>query len=86
MFQPDFVAETFASGTETGGSDASGRALRYLEWRWVPESGHEVYVSDMAYVLRDESGAFEVLHDRHLMGLFSRTVWLELIALPASSR
>jgi hypothetical protein len=52
----------------------------------VPESGHEVHVSDMAYVLRDENGAFEVLHDRHLMGLFSRTVWLELIALPASSR
>jgi len=33
MFQPDFVAETFASGTENGGSDVSGRALRYLEWR-----------------------------------------------------
>ena len=34
----------------------------------------------MAYLLRDESGALEVYHDRHVMGLFSRGVWLELIA------
>jgi SAM-dependent methyltransferase len=83
MFQPDFVAETFEPGTETGGSDASGRGLRglrYLEWRWVPDASHETYVTDMAYVLRDESGSVEVIHDRHLMGLFPRAVWLELIA------
>jgi trans-aconitate methyltransferase len=80
MFQPDFVAETFKPGTETGGSDAGGRALRYLEWRWVPESSHETYLTDMAYLLRDDSGAIEVIHDRHVMGLFSRAVWLELMA------
>jgi trans-aconitate methyltransferase len=77
MFQPDFVAETFEAGTETGGSDAGGRGLRYLEWRWVPESSHETYVTDMAYLLRDACGAVEVLHDRHVMGLFPRAVWLE---------
>jgi SAM-dependent methyltransferase len=80
LFQPDFVAETFEPGTETGGSDAGGRGLRYLEWRWVSESNPETYVTDMAYLLRDESGAVEVIHDRHLMGLFSRALWLELIA------
>ena len=80
MFQPDFVAETFTPGTETGGSDANGRGLRYLEWRWVPEASHETYVNDMAYLLRDERGAVDVLHDRHVMGLFARAVWLELIA------
>ena len=41
---------------------------------------HEAYVTDMAYLLRHESGAVEVLNDRHVMGLFSRVVWLELIA------
>ncbi len=80
MFQPDFVSESFEPGIETGGSDANGRGLRYLEWRWVPESSHETYVTDMAYLLRDESGAAEVFHDRHVMGLFPRAVWLELIA------
>lgn len=80
LFQPDFVAETFEPGTETGGSDAGGRGLRYLEWRWVPGSASEQYLTAMAYLLRDESGAVEVHHDLHVMGLFSRAVWLALIA------
>jgi len=62
------------------GSDGDGRALRYLEWRWIPDSRTDMYMTDMAYLLRDENGAVEVIHDRHLMGLFPRTVWLELIA------
>ncbi len=80
MFQPDFVSETFEPGTETGGSDAGGRALRYLEWWWAPDSMNDNYVTDMAYLLRDESGAVEVIHDRHVMGLFPRDAWLELIS------
>lgn len=80
MFQPDFVSETFEPGTETGGSDGNGRALRYLEWRWVPDSRTDMYVTDMAYLLRDVNGAVEVVHDRHLMGLFPRALWLELIS------
>lgn len=80
MFQPDFVAETFEPGTETGGSDGNERGLRYLEWRWIPESKTDTYVIDMAYLLRDLNGDVKVIHDRHLMGLFPRTVWLELIS------
>jgi trans-aconitate methyltransferase len=80
LFQPDFVRETFKPGTETGGSEAGGRALRYLEWRWTPESDAGPYVTDMAYMLRDETGAVEVVYERHTMGLFSRAAWLELIA------
>jgi hypothetical protein len=34
----------------------------------------------MAYLLRDETGAVEVVHDRDTMGLHSRAVWLEFIA------
>ena len=79
MFQPDFVTETFEPGTETGGSDDGARGLRYLEWRWLPGSSHETYVTDMAYLVRDENGVAEVFHDRHVMGLFPRAVWLELI-------
>lgn len=80
MFQPDFVTETFQPGCESGGSDGNGRGLRYLEWRWMLDSMVEGYVTDMAYLLRDESGSVKVVHDRHVMGLFPRTVWLELIA------
>lgn len=80
MFQPDFVSETFRPSTETGGSDGNGRGLRYLEWRWIPDSKTEMYVTDMAYLLRDVNGAAKVIHDRHFMGLFPRAVWVELIS------
>lgn len=80
LFQPDFVLETFEPGTETGGSDAGDRALRYLEWRWDPDPHDSTYLTDMAYVLRDPAGAVEVVHERHVMGLFARAVWLDLIA------
>lgn len=80
LFCPDFVSETFKPGCESGGSDGIGRALRYLEWWTMPSAGCEKYVADMAYMLRDEAGNVEVVHERHTMGLFSRDVWLSLIA------
>ncbi len=80
IFQPDFVSETFEPGTETGGSDGNGCGLRYLEWRWIPDSQTAMYVTDMAYLLRDVNEEAKVIHDRHFMGLFPRNVWLELIS------
>lgn len=80
LFQPDYVTETFEPSTETGGGDDGTRAARYLEWRWRPDPSREVYVTDMAYLLRDETGSTEVAHDRHLMGLYPRATWLALIA------
>ncbi len=80
LFQPDFVAETFRPGTETGGSDAADRAVRYLEWRWDPDPADSTWVTDMVYVLRDKAGTVEAVHERHTMGLFARADWLALIA------
>lgn len=80
LFQPDFVRETFQQGIEAGGSDAADRGLRYLEWRWDPDPADETYVTDMVYLLRGAGGPVEVVHERHLMGLFARATWLELLA------
>ena len=80
LFQPDFVTETFTPGTDTGGSDADGRALRYLERRWDPDPADSTYLTEMVYLLRQVDGTVEVVHDQHVMGLFPRAVWLELIA------
>ncbi len=74
LFQTGFVTETFGPGTDTGGSDAAGRGLRYLEWRWVPEHSHDSYVADMADMLRTEDGQVRTVADRHVMGLFPRAV------------
>ena len=80
IFQPDFTAESFVPGTETGGSDAGGRGLRYLEWRRLSEADADTYVSDMAYLLRHEDGSVETIYDRHIAGLFPRAAWLKLLA------
>ena len=74
---PDVVRETFAPGTDEGGHDASdGRGLRYLEWSWDPDPTDHTYVVDYAFLLRDATGVVQVLHDRHVEGLFPRSSWL----------
>ncbi len=79
LFQPDCVAETFAEGTDTGGSDGGGRGLRYLEWRFRPDPAAERFVVEMACLLREASGEVRVAHDRFEMGLFPRAYWLETL-------
>jgi trans-aconitate methyltransferase len=80
LFVPDFVRETFAEGTDTGGHDAPDRALRYLEWHWDPNAADTTHVADFAYLLRLPDGSIDVRRDRHVCGLFPRTTWLELIS------
>lgn len=36
--------------------------------------------TDYAFVLRSKDGSVEVVHDRHVTGLFRRTDWLDLLA------
>jgi SAM-dependent methyltransferase len=82
IFCPDYVLETFRSGTKTGGHDGAGRlsrrSLRYLEWTWDPEPQDETYVVDFAYLLR-EGGQMRCEYDRHIFGLFSRHDWIRLL-------
>ena len=80
LFAPDHVRETFRPSTDHGGEDGKGRGLRYLEWTWDPDPSDSTYVVDYAYILRDETGATTVEHDRHEEGLFSRAEWLTVMA------
>jgi SAM-dependent methyltransferase len=78
MVLPDYVAETFESGTDTGGHDAqdgSGRGLRYLSWTHPIEPGATTFDVDYAILVREADGSIEVRHDRHTEGLFPRSVW-----------
>lgn len=78
---PDCVAETFAPGLETGGSDApDGSAARFLEWTHAPAPGATAYDVDYALLLRDAGGAVETIHDRHRCGLFPRAAWRKAFA------
>ena len=80
LFAPDHVRDTFRPSTDHGGADGEGRGLRYLEWTWDPDPSDCIYVVDYAYLLRDETGATTVEHDRHEEGLFSRIEWLTVLA------
>jgi SAM-dependent methyltransferase len=78
---PDFVTETFASVTESGGDDApDGRALRYLEWIWDPDPADSLAEAVFAFVLRDSDGAVRFDSDRQRFGLFPRATWRRLLA------
>jgi hypothetical protein len=79
LFAPDTIRETFRPSTDHGGGDAGGRGMRYLEWTWDPDPVDSSYLVDMAYLLRDETGAAHVEYDRHQLGLFSREEWLRFI-------
>ena len=80
LFAPDYVRESFRPGTDDGGADGDGRALRYLEWVHEADPRGCTYAVDYAILLRDASGATRVVHDRHVEGLFPRATWLHLLA------
>ncbi len=80
LFAPDYVKETFRPGSDGGGHDGEGRALRYLEWMWDPDPDDTTYTVDYAYLLRDVDGSVRVEHDRHIEGLFPRSEWLRLLS------
>jgi SAM-dependent methyltransferase len=79
LFAPDHIRETFRATTDHGGHDGKNRSLRYLEWDWDPDPDDATYLVDFAYLLRDETGQVQVIHDRHICGLFPRTTWLRLL-------
>lgn len=79
LFVPDFVSESFRPGTSHGGHDGDHRSLGYLEWVWDPDPDDDVCCIDMAYLLR-EGEEVDVVHDRHILGLFPKSVWIEVLS------
>ncbi|TVQ19134.1 MAG: class I SAM-dependent methyltransferase [Spirochaetaceae bacterium] len=80
LFAPDHLLETFRPGTDHGGHDGGGRAMRYLEWTHDVDRSGTTYTVDYAFLLRDSDGTVRVEHDRHVLGLFPRELWLRLLA------
>ncbi len=81
LFVPDSTAETYEANTDHGGSDhPDGRGVRYLEWSWDPEPADSWTLTEYAFLLRDAGGTVHALNERHRTGLFSRDVWLRLLA------
>ena len=79
LFAPDHVTENFSAGTDHGGHNGDGRSLRYVEWTWDPDPNDNTHLVDFAYLLAEGSDNIQVVHDRHVCGLFNRKVWLRLL-------
>lgn len=79
LIVPDFFKETFSPKTCHGGHNSDTRSLRYLEWVYDPDPDDSTFITDFAYLLREENGSVHVEYDRHINGLFSRHKWLEIM-------
>lgn len=75
LFVPDETIETFVAETSHGGHDREGRGMRYLQWVH-PLDGNTCDVT-YAYVLK-EGDDVRVELDRHTVGVFPRSTWLDL--------
>jgi len=75
VFAPDCTRETFRPGTDDGGGEGGGRAVRYLEWTHDADPIGTTVTVDYAILLREANGAVRVVHDRHVEGLFPRATW-----------
>jgi len=75
---PDCVAETFSEGIDAGGGDDGARAARLFEWTWDPDPSDETYRLDLAFMLREDDEV-KVVHDSHVMALYSRDVYWDAL-------
>lgn len=80
LIVPDAVAETFAPGTRTGGTDGDERGIRYLEWTHDVAPGATSYAVDYVFVLREGDAPARVEHERHVIGLFPIATWERLLS------
>lgn len=80
VFVPDQVKETFEPGTDHGGSNGAGRALRFMEWTYDPNENDTTYNVDYVYVLHEDNQPTRIELDQHTCGVFSRAQWRELLS------
>lgn len=80
LLVPDHVKENFSPSTSHGGHDGKGRGIRYLEWTWDPDPQDTTYISEMVYTMKDAQDQITIEHDRHVMGIFHRQIWVKLLS------
>lgn len=79
LLVPDALRDSFQPATSHGGHDGNGRAVRYLEWVYDPDPEDTTYIADYVFVLREARSIPEVVFDRHELGLFAQSTWLEIL-------
>ena len=80
LFMPDCLKEDFKPKTSHGGHDTEFKSMRYLEWTYDPDQEDTSCISDFAFLLKDKNGKVTFEYDRHVVGLFNRQTWLDIMA------
>jgi SAM-dependent methyltransferase len=78
LFAPDDLRESFRESTILLEGQEGTRALRGLEWTWDPDPSDDTCLAEYALLLRD-GDQVRAVHDRHVVGLFSRATWLRVL-------
>jgi len=76
---PDYTTEVFhdrMSAVKTRSDEV--RTLNYVEYDYDPVPGDSQYECLFVYII-SEGGQVRVEHDRHILGLFPKARWLELM-------
>lgn len=79
VFAPDCVRDTFRESTDILEGEEGTRALRGIEWKWDPDPSDDTYLVEYAFLLR-EGASVQVVHDRHVEGLFTIGTWQRVLA------
>ncbi|HMJ14066.1 MAG TPA: class I SAM-dependent methyltransferase [Polyangiaceae bacterium] len=78
LFAPDHISDTFEEQTNLLEENDGERALRCIEWSWDPDPSDTTFITEYAFVVR-EGTHVSAAHDRHVEGLFPKSVWLSLL-------
>ena len=78
VFAPDIVLDEFRESENVYTGEDGSRALRCLEWCWDPDPTDTTYLVDYGFLLR-EGLDVRAVHDRHVVGIFSRARWFALL-------
>ena len=80
ILTPDATTEIFEPRTDHGGHDGDdGRSLRYLEWIHPRTPGTSTYTVDYVIAVPGPEQPFEIVHDRHVLGVFPSATWRRLL-------
>jgi len=78
MVLPDVVKEHFEEMSVSGGSTGIP-AAQLLEWHWDPDPSDSTYQLELSFLLKDEHGKVEAVHESHSLGLFSSQTYVQCL-------
>jgi SAM-dependent methyltransferase len=78
MVLPDVVKENFKEQTLSGGSIGKP-AAQLLEWHWDADPEDDTFQVEMSFLLKDEAGTIQAVHERHDMGLYSAQTYVNTL-------